>query len=111
MPEQRLIDANALIREIIESRYDYAGTPDEVTHHDIMCDNAVSWIDGAEIIDAVPVVRCSECKHWNEEIEWCNLHSCFITPNGDFCHPWESDNWKTFDKNDFCSYGEIKEGA
>ena len=60
-------------------------------------------------VDAVPVVRCSKCQHWNEETEWCNVHSCFITPNGDFCHPWESDNWKTFDKNDFCSYGERKE--
>ena len=57
-------------------------------------------------VDAVAVVRCRDCKHWHSETGWCNHHSHFITDDGEACHPWESANWKTFEENDFCSYGE-----
>ena len=57
---------------------------------------------------AVDIVPCKECKHWHEETGWCAEHSHFIDERGVFCHPWESANWKMFDDNDFCSYGERK---
>ena len=59
------------------------------------------WLNNAPIIDAVPVVRCMECKfgtHFGDmEDEWIrcmNLHGNPLMP---------------FDG--FCSYGERKEGA
>lgn len=56
--------------------------------------------------NAVKVVRCKDCKHWHEETGWCYHHSHFIGANGEACHPWESNDWKMLDGNDFCSYGE-----
>lgn len=60
-------------------------------------------------LEAVPVVHCKECKNWHKDTCWCDKHSHFIDSDGEFCHPWESSNWKMFDENDFCSYGEMKE--
>jgi len=59
-------------------------------------------------VDAVEVVRCKDCQHWDEETGWCKIHSHFIDYDGDACHPWESNEWKMFDPNDFCSDGERK---
>lgn len=49
--------------------------------------------------DVVPVVRCKDCKYWQD--------------NNDG-YPHEECRWghgETPDANDFCSYGERKEGA
>ena len=54
---------------------------------------AESFINHATTIDAVPVVRCWECKHHNKPP--CPMRLSF--------------NWTEDD--DFCSYGERKEGA
>ena len=51
----------------------------------------ISLIQAAPTIDAVPVVRCKDCKH-------------FI---GDKC----ADNGYTWNPNDYCSYGERREEA
>ena len=50
-------------------------------------------------IDAVPVVRCRECKRWERHTE----------VNRDYggCRRYSS----TMRYDDFCSYGERKEGA
>jgi hypothetical protein len=61
--------------------------------------------------DVVEVVRCKNCKHWHEDTGWCYHHSHFMGDKGEFCHPWESANWKMFDGDDYCSDGEKKEGA
>ena len=60
----------------------------------------------AEQIDAVPVVRCRECKHWKKGEfqagdDVMHLEYGGYCPNGRFAR-YESD---------FCSYGERKEGA
>ena len=68
--------------------------------------SAVDIINNAPVVDAVEVVRCKDCERWHEGTGWCSCHSHFITPDGAACHPWESANWKMFDGNDFCSYGE-----
>lgn len=76
----------------------------------------VSWADAYEHfadetenapgVDAVKVVRCKECKHYHKKQGWCDEHSSFIDDRGVKCHPWESNEWRMFDANDFCSYGE-----
>jgi hypothetical protein len=51
-------------------------------------------------IDAVPVVRCKDCEHWNKDAMACDTL------------PWvdssEHANWYA---DDFCSYGERKDGG
>ena len=55
----------------------------------------VHWkdIENAPTIDAVEVVRCKECKHWDNEDD---AQRCSYTHNG--LH------WAKPD--DYCSYGE-----
>ena len=69
-----------------------------------MAANAV--LDNTPKVDAVEVVRCKDCKHWHEETGWCKHHSHFIDSEGGFCHPWESNDWKMLNADDFCSCGE-----
>lgn len=96
-----LISRSALIAE-------HCDGCDAITHG--LCDHdvcgAAQLIMEAPAVDAVEVVSCLDCKHWHSETGWCNHHSHFITDDGEACHPWESANWKTFEENDFCSYGE-----
>ena len=87
----RLIDADA--PELYDKAYcpsDNAGVED----HPLM----IEWadIDSAPTIDAVPVVRCRNCKYWQDN-------------NGGYPHiecRWGKD--ETPDPDDFCSYGERK---
>ena len=53
----------------------------------------VRFLKKQSIIDAVPVVRCRECEYHNKPT--CPMRLSF--------------NWTKDD--DFCSYGERKEGA
>ena len=98
--EKRLIDANALIAE-----YDrvHIGEPGK----------ARKLIADAPTVDAVEVVRCRECKYWSDEdgelqrsdgmlFARCKVHSYLIDGRHTGWCPTE---------NDFCSYGERKEGA
>ena len=87
--EKRLIDANALIKE--------ANT-----------DGAYGYVDAKQIadaptIDAVPVVRCRECKYHYWEQEPCHgksVHYCKLP------HMRGVEVFKEF----FCYYGERKDG-
>lgn len=82
--EKRLIDANALIEEAnAEGAYGYVDA---------------FQIANAPIVDAIPVVRCRECKHWHKETLFCDY-----TLYGE---AQERVNWYA---NDFCSYGERKD--
>lgn len=67
------------------------------------CMGVTVWdIDGAPTIDAVPVVRCKDCKHW----------SCFMNnPDGTLFGNCEAFGNSFRDEGDFCSYGERKDGA
>ena len=90
----RLIDADALqnilltITTALEHEYGSLGGA---------VSGCMKHIDNAPTIDAVPVVRCRECKWWQEDddIGHCD------NPDG-------LDNYAKPD--DFCSYGERKEG-
>ena len=56
--------------------------------------DVAEFIDDQPTIDAVPVVRCRECKHRKYDdifgTLWCNRDSCT----------------KRVKQDDFCSYGE-----
>ena len=100
----RLIDADALIPKICHAcNMEFSDAPCEPSdcriRHVVM---------NAPTVDAVEVVRCKECKHWHHDIGWCDKHSHFVDEKDGACHPWESLNWKMFDADDFCSYGERK---
>ena len=64
--------------------------------------------DGYERRDS-EIVRCKDCKNWQSDIGWCDEHSSFIDEKGIKCHPCESDNWRMFNEDDYCSCGEKKE--
>lgn len=51
----------------------------------------------APAVDAVPVVRCGDCKNWDRHI------GIFDSPNG-YCYIHE----ETVNGYDYCSYGERK---
>ena len=59
----------------------------------------VYWhdIEAAPTVDAVPVVRCRECKHCDPENYHCD-------------HPMSTAAPLSRKPDDFCSYGERKEG-
>lgn len=84
----RLIDADALktIRSIQSADYNSIET---IQH----------WIDNAPTIDAVPVVRCKDCRYYQDNNGGY--------PNAD-CK-WCKD--ETPDANDYCSCGERNEKA
>ena len=61
-----------------------------------------SMIHSAKAVDAVPVVRCRECKHYKSNAGLGK--SCFHDLwNQEFAVPTAPD--------DFCSYGERKDGG
>ena len=90
----RLIDADALHRKVKTETNPY-GKPT------IDYDSGVKvleWIDKAPTIDAVPVVRCKDCKHCDPETNHCDHHMGTVAP-------------LRRKPDDFCSYGERKEGS
>ena len=73
----------------------------------LMCeansDGAYGYVDAKQIseaptIDAVPVVRCWGCNHCDPENHHCD-------------HPMSTAAPLSRKPDDFCSYGEPKEGA
>lgn len=49
-------------------------------------------IDDAPTVDAEPVIRCKDCKHWNEYYRECSspnwdtgTDDCFVVPAGFYC--------------------------
>ena len=59
------------------------------------------WLDDAEIIDAVPVVRCVDCKY-----NYGNAEGREYNPNDIICTYFDTDG---MDASDYCSYGERSE--
>lgn len=94
----RLIDADRLS----ESIYDNVPAPYEDASW--AKENCLAEIEAAQTIDAVPVVRCRECKHHYWEQEPCHgksVHYCKLP------HMRGVEVFKDF----FCYYGDRKEGA
>lgn len=81
----RLIDADELEAE-------FAGRPPDW----YSTGTILRSIDSAPTIDAVPVVRCRECKHWSEHPEGYLGVCSFISRNFVM-------------ENGYCAWGERKE--
>jgi hypothetical protein len=90
----RLIDADA-VKFRVEYGYDNNGVL-LVPYRDIK-----KSIEAAKTVDAVPVVRCKECKHYD-------LSVCLKIYSDGSVHPAA---WQSRKPEDFCSYGERKAGA
>ena len=90
----RLIDADKI---------NYHEHTECMGHGDFETVRTVTDKEIAEIptVDAVPVVRCRDCKHWDSETWFCDNHSTFGHHGLD---------WNMFSEDDFCSYGERKDG-
>ena len=87
--EKRLIDADALCRNFEgELWYDNAD----------LNEIALPLVDDAPTIDAVEVIRCWECNHCDPENHHCD-------------HPMSTAAPLSRKPDDFCSYGERKEGV
>ena len=84
--ERRLIDANAYPCQNCEVSYCYKN-----------CKKFNEWLNTA--VDAVEVVRCKHCEHWDEDTGFCDVNSHFY----EFGMYWD-----IFEPNDYCSYGERK---
>ena len=81
----RLIDADETIREIVWNSLSESSAAIEATAKAIHC------IENMPSIDAVPVVRCKDCKHYDS-----HDHRCKVWNHG-------------INVEDFCSRGERKE--
>ncbi len=88
----RLIDADALYED--HTRLAYKG--DYAFHI-----TARAWLEKAPTVDAVPVVRCKDCKHSRLgcDEKYGEYWECTYT-NFD----------QHFDADHYCSYGERKGG-
>ena len=60
----------------------------------------VSDIDIIPRVDSVEVIRCRECKHLEKDDGLKYGRMCLMLGSSSLCHD-----------DDFCSYGERKEGA
>lgn len=92
----RLIDAEAL--------KSYMDECSKESRFRVYYGYAESFINHAPTIDAVPVVRCRECKHLNV-VNRKELYANCPKTNTVFL-PFELDT-----REHFCSLGERKEGA
>lgn len=88
----RLIDADRLSEAI----YDNVPAPYEDASW--AKENCLAEIEAAQTVDAVPVVFCRDCKHCDPENHHCDHYMGTAAP-------------LRRDPDDFCSYGERKEGA
>ena len=100
----RLIDADRLSEAI----YDNVPAPYEDASW--AKENCLAEIDAAPTVDAVPVVRCRECKHHrdkNEQEQQYLVEDILICTSPDAT----DDCWNAVWPDHFCSYGKRKEGA
>lgn len=91
MEEKRLIDADKIYKAV-ERRYQISSGIEHRCERDLL-----DLICASDTVDAVEVVRCKDCRHWDSETGWCNQNSAFYEHDMD---------WNMYNDYDFCSYGE-----
>lgn len=79
----RLIDAEKLVDMLYDNEFAVLCPLDEVS----------GVVDACPTVDAMPAVRCRGCKHCKEATDH------------------EGRGWHRVQPDDFCSYGERKDGA
>ena len=92
----RLIDAGKLLEIYKKWIPQLLSKEDEGDRRGV--ETCIMVLEDMQTVDAVPVVRCRECKWWQED--------------DDVGHCDNPDGLDNYAKpEDFCSYGERKEGA
>lgn len=86
----RLIDADKLLEIYKKWIPQLSSKEDEGDRRGV--ETCISVLEDMQTVDAVPVIRCRECKYHNKPP--CPMRLSF--------------NWT--EGNDFCSYGERKDG-
>ena len=82
-----------------ENCHGYSGNKKAIYREAILAVKSI--LHSAKPIDAVPVVRCRDCKH-------ALIHPCGYV----YCHRDGRNAYEmTFNLDSFCSYGERKEGT
>ena len=102
----RLIDAEMYCTELY-NEMNYPGRSEEFM---TAIDVAIADLADAPTVDAVPVIRCRECKHHrdkNEQEQQYLVEDILICTSPDAT----DDCWNAVWPDHFCSYGERKEGA
>lgn len=89
----RLIDADALKEVIYNNLYTITDFFNSRDYGMFWTGGIEKAIDEAPTIDAVEVVRCKDCKHFDGSYSY------------PICCRWE----ETIKPDDYCSYGEKKE--
>lgn len=83
----RLIDADGLIQSLTINPIECPGCPEPE-----WLEQMSDVLDSAETVDAVPVVRCRDCAHWNSVMKesefglcnaWVTLFIC--TGSDEYC--------------------------
>lgn len=73
------------------------------------CENVKCDVKDMPVVDAVPVVRCKDCKYADTErrnaTEKRYYNSILFCRNPNFCNDESLAMWP----NDFCSYGDRKD--
>ena len=99
MNEKKYIDAEKFKNTLKESLILSPDTAEEFTNIGIVF--AISRINSMPSADVADVVRCKDCKHLRIDKDFQTGRYCAIrnVNGGGFCKD-----------NDFCSYGERKDG-
>ena len=93
--EKRLIDAIGYCKELYEEM-NYPGRSEEFM---MAIDVAIADLSDTPTVDAVEVVRCKDCKSWEQ------YNSCDGTkPHR--CMNYDAMFYRRTNPDDFCSYGE-----
>ena len=97
----RLTDVDVVLAEIMDFIDEYSEVDGNGLHNPKWCaiEEAKDVILNAPTVDAVPVVRCFNCKHYNDEKGSCDLHD-ERGPDGEIEHRfYVTADW-------FCADGE-----
>ena len=92
------IEREALMRRITEIHCAECDSYDGLRCRACWVDDTLDYIDSEPASDVAPVVRCKDCKHCDPENYHCD-------------HPMGTAAPLRRKPDDFCSYGERKEGA
>lgn len=97
----RLIDADKLYKDVQwRKSHNPHDKPEFRRAHEYEHDGFLNLVNNQEPIDAVPVVRCRECK-------WADWYDA---ANGNqYCHCLETEAWGRTE-TDYCSYGKREDG-
>lgn len=92
----RLIDGDVLWEKLDDEPWYDNADRDEI---------ALPIVAAAPTVDAVVVTRCKDCKHFNHKRMECENEAISTDHEGGAQYSLN------FGPDDFCSYGEPKEGA